>query len=391
MTRAIVIALGLVLSMATAQAQPKKAPAKKAPPKDKKEAPPPESPKPPPDPPKPDQPNADVGNKTEGLQSGETQARPWADGIPQDRQDTAVRLFGEGNGHLNDGIFTKAVESYKEALKSWDHPAIHYNLALALTKLDKPLEVEIHLTKAIAYGPTPLETPDKFEHAKEYLGLNAKLLAWIDVSCDKIGAKVSIDGAEVFTVEAGKPNRYEGRVTIGKHTVVAEKTGYNAQVDAPYIEPGQKFRIELKLYTSEELTRYTRRWKATWIPYVVLGGAVVFGGGAAAMNASAQSSFDNFDAAIKRCNEESSNACESNAALLDMKSSGDTKRTMGYVFYGIAGAALVTGGILLYLNRETSYEITADQYRKELKAKKPVAVAPMVAPGTAGAMVFGRF
>jgi hypothetical protein len=73
-----------------------------------------------------------------------------------------------------------------------------------------------------------------------------------------------------------------------------------------------------------------------------------------------------------------------------MKKSGDSKRTLGYVGYGIAGAALVTGAVLIYLNRETSYEITADQYRKELGAKK-TAIVPLLAPDVAGAVVFGRF
>ena len=87
------------------------------------------------------------------------------------------------------------------------------------------------------------------------------------MSCQKDGAKVSVDGKEVFTVEKGKPNIFKGRVPIGKHTFVAEKPGYATPVDAPFIDPGETFRIELKLYTAEELTRYKRRWKErTWVP-----------------------------------------------------------------------------------------------------------------------------
>jgi tetratricopeptide (TPR) repeat protein len=371
--RAIVVALGIALSLGTVLAQPK---------------PPTPTPTPTPTPGS----GSDPG-KADNLTSGGDE-RPWAKGVSQDRQDMAIKLFGEGNGYLNDGIFTKAVESYREALKSWDHPAIHYNMALALTKLDKPLEVEVSLQKAIAYGPAPLEASDKFEHAKEYLVLNAKQLAWIDVQCDKVGAKVSIDGKEVFTVVTGKPNRYEGRVTIGKHTIVAEKTGYNAQVDAPFIEPNQKFRIELKLYTSDELTRYRRRWNARWMPYAVIGGGALIGLGGVAMHQSAQSSYDEFDTEIKRCNTESGGTgCAISADLTDLRDSGDSKKTLGYIGFGIAGAAVITGAVLAYMNRETSYEITADEYKRELREGKvkPVAITPVVAPGMAGAMVHGRF
>lgn len=369
MTRGIVtVVLGIVLSAGAVVAQPA-----------------PEQPKPEP---KPDM----GGDKTDNLQHNAQAERPWAKGVSKENQDTAVRLFMEGNSYLNDGIFTKAVETYKQALAHWDHPAIHYNMALALTKLDRPIEVELSLQKAISFGPDPLETPDKFEHAKEYLVLNAKQLAWIDVTCDKVGAKVSIDGKEVFTVQPGKPNRYEGRVTIGKHTIVAEKTGYNAQVDAPYIEPGQKFRIELKLYTAEELTRYKRRWNATWMPYAVIGGGVLLGATGALLNMSAQSSFDDFDAEIARCNDEASGGgCAQSGKLDDLKSSGESKRTLGYVGYGLAGAAVVTGAVLVYLNRRTSYEITADEYRREQAKKAKVSIAPLVVPGMAGALIHGRF
>lgn len=383
MTRTLLIAFaGLGLGVAQVAAQPAPAPSPLP------GAPAPEAPAPP-------APDMTKDNQTGDLQHKSTGERPWAVGVTADRQAKAVELFTEGNGFLNDGIFTKAVESYTLALKQWDHPAIHYNMALALTKLDRPLEVEVHLQQAIKYGPDPLETPDKFEHAKEYLVLNAKQLAWIDVTCDKVGAKVSVDGKVVFTVQAGKPNHFEGRVTVGKHTIVAEKTGYNAQVDAPYIEPGQRFRIELKLYTSEELTRYKRRWNAAWIPYAVIGGGVLFAGGGVLFERSAQASYDDFDSEIARCNDESGGGgCMVDASITKLRDSGDTKRTLGFVGYGLAGAAVVTGAILLYVNREVRYEITADEYRRELQRKPPkrqVAITPLVTPGAAGAMVFGRF
>jgi len=346
---------------------------------------------------------SEKADTTETLQTGGND-RPWADGVPVDRQQTALRLFQEGNVQLNDGIFAKAVEIYREALKSWDHPAIHYNLALALMNLDQPIEVEQSLQKSITFGPAPLEK-DKFEHAKEYLLLIAKQLAEIDVSCNKIGAKVSLDGREVFTVEEGKPNRYQGRVRIGKHQFVAQKKGYNAQIDAPFIEPGQKFRIELTLYTAEELTRYRRKWQARWLPYAVIGTGVAIGLVGGALELSANSSYQDFDTKIAKCNSDSGNSgCDvTSPGLTDLRDRGDTKKTLGYVGYGLAGAAIVTGAVLVYLNRETSYEITAEEYSRQKAARSVTArpgrrrslanlqLGPIVAPGVAGATVLGSF
>lgn len=363
MIRAVGIALGLVLSMGKGLAQPAPEPGA-----------------------------GDANNTTPNtgnLQAGGDE-RPWAKGVSKERQETALRLFSEGNKHLNNGLFPLALEKYREALKSWEHPAIYYNIALALRTLDQPIELEQSLQKAIEFGPAPIDS-DKFEHAKAYLAINAKALAWIDVSCKKLGANVLVDGAKLFTVEAGKENRKELRVRVGKHTIVAERTGYNAQVDAPSIEPGQKFRIELQLYTSEELTRYKRRWDATWMPYAVIGAGVVLGGVGALMATSAQSSYDDFDKAVARCNDESSGTgCMVDSSISKLRDSGDTKKTLSVVGYGLAGAAVVTGAALLYLNRQQSYEITADQYRRE-QSKKKVTILPSVAPSSAGAMVFGSF
>ncbi|HEU0036576.1 MAG TPA: hypothetical protein VFQ53_38450 [Kofleriaceae bacterium] len=365
MIKATVIALGLV-SSTVALAQPAKPTPAPAPAPGKTPA------------------TGEKADTSETLQSGGSD-RPWADGVPQDRQQAAYKLFQEGNAQLNDGLFKAAVDKYREALKSWDHPAIHYNMALALMNLDQPIEVHDSLTAAIKYGAAPLEK-DKYEHAKEYLLLIEKQLAEVEVSCDKVGAKVSVDGKEVFTVEAGKPNRYRAMVRIGKHTFVAEKTGYNAQIDAPFIEPGQKFRIELKLYTAEELTRYKRRWSATWMPYAVIGAGAVVGLAAGALELSAQSSFDEYDAAVTKCSMEG--ACEASGSITSLRDSGDTKRTLGYIGYGLAGATVATGVLLIYLNRETSYQITADEYRRDSRA---VSVAPIVTPGMAGAVIHGKF
>jgi hypothetical protein len=374
MKQAIVVVLGLALGLGTVLAQPKQPSQPPAP------APTPGS-------------GSGTGTSEkagtdENLQVGGTD-RPWANGVPKDRQEAAHLAFREGNSSLNDGLFKQAVDKYRAALKSWDHPAIHYNMALALLNLDQPIEVYESLEKAIKFGSAPLEK-DKYEHAKEYMLLVAKQIAEVDVSCNKIGAKVSIDGKEVFTVVEGGKNRYVGRVRIGKHTFVAEKTGYNAQIDAPFVEPGQKFRIELTLYTEEELTRYKRRWNKRWMPLAVIGGGVAVGLVGGALELSARSSYRDFDAAIAKCAQASgTGGCEMAGELTGTRDSGDTKRMLGFIGYGIAGAAVITGGVLLYMNRETSYKITADEYRRE--KSQPVSVTPLVAPGLAGAMVFGRF
>jgi len=410
MIKAMAVGLSIALCSGLVSAAPKRPKAPKAPKKVPPPAPEPTptpaetptpTPAPTPAPPTPTPapqktPKTDEKAGTdESLQNG-GDARPWAVGVSIENQKIAVKKFQEGNQQLNDGLFPAAVKLYREALTKWEHPAIHYNLALALLNLDQPIEVYDSLQKAIKYGAAPLEK-DKFEHAKEYILLVEKQLATIDVSCSKPGAQISVDGKVVFTVgEDGKAGHYVSRVKIGKHTFVAEKPGYNAQVDAPFIGPGETYRLELTLYTADELTRYKRQWNNKYLPYAVIGGAVVLGLGGALLEVSANSSYKDYDTAVAKCNADAGMAgCENMGSVADMRKSGDTKRTLGYVGYGVAGAAVITGAILLYVNRSQSYQITADEYRKELREKEKAAasvnVTPVIGPSMAGAMLNGTF
>jgi hypothetical protein len=312
-----------------------------------------------------------------------TSTNPWVAGVSAEEQRAALVAFREGNAQLNDGLFVNAVAKYREALKHWNHPAIHYNLSLALLNLDQPIEVYEELNKALQYGAAPLEK-DKYDHAKDYLLLVEKQLADIEVSCDKIGAKVAVDGKDVFIA----PGKFSQKVRVGKHTFYAEKQGYNARITAPYIEGGQKFRIELKLYTAEELTRYRRKWDNTWFPYIFLGAGVVAGATGAVLEHSAQSSYDQYNAKVAACNTPTAGCSLKTPGIMSLHDSGDTKRFAGFVGYGLAGAAAVTGAILLLVNRPEAYQISPEQLNATPGA---LAVAPLVSPDTVGATVQGHF
>jgi tetratricopeptide (TPR) repeat protein len=363
------LALSLVLFVPTASAQ--------AP------APTPQAPSPVPQVPQVPQ-TGEKADAEANLQEGAGE-RPWANGVSPAQQKAALTKFREGNDLLNNGLFGRAAEAYKSALTTWQHPAIHYNLALALMNVDQPIEAYENLQKAIVFGEAPLDK-DKFEHAKEYLLLLEKQIASIEVTCDKIGAKVAVDGKEVFVA----PGTFKQRVRIGKHTFVAEKKGYSTRINAPFIGPGENFRIELKLYTAEELTRYTRRWQATWMPYAVIGAGVLLGGIGAGLELSAKSSYDDYDAAVAACNM-NNQGCPTDDAITSLRDSGDSKKTFGYVMYGAAGLTIGAGIVLTILNRPNAYQIRPEELQEEQARKGHVSFTPIVAPSMAGAMVHGSF
>jgi hypothetical protein len=314
--------------------------------------------------------------------------------VSKTNEDCAQAAFQRGNDLLNNGLFPQSVAQYREAIKCWDHPAIHYNLALALINLDQPIEVFDQLNIAVLYGADPLGQ-DKYDHAKEYLKLVAGQLADVEVSCNMAGAKIAVDGKEVFVA----PGTFKAKVRVGKHTFYGEKEGYNARVTAPFIGPGDTFRIELKLYTLPELTRYRCKWNCgTKVPYYVIGGGVLAGIVGGVLTWRSQKNYDDFNTNVAKCSmpvpdlQNTVTGCPTSmSGILNDRNSGDTKRTMSYVGYGVAGAAIATGAVLLYLNRREGYQIKPEDLEEEKTARPSVSVAPLVSPEMTGAMVLGHF
>jgi hypothetical protein len=323
---------------------------------------------------------------------GTDKDRPWVTNVSIADQTAALKLFREGNSSLNDGVFVTAVKHYREALSHWDHPAIHYNLALAMMNLDQPIEVYQSLGKALTYdpkdGPAPLDA-DKYDRAKNYMLLVQKQVANVDISCDKVGAKVAVDGNVVFT----GPGRYQGLVRVGKHSFVAEKAGYVTSVEAPYIGPGETMRFALKLYSSEELTRYRRRWPRTWFPWTVAGGGGALVIAAGVLYASGRNDILDFDARITACGP---SGCPITSELTSMRDRGGTKQTLAWIGVGVGVSTLATGLLLAYVNRVTPYQIRPEDLAKEPGGGvggpiSSLSVTPLISPSLAGAAASFHF
>lgn len=305
--------------------------------------------------------------------------RPWAQGVPADKQKAALELFRAGNTLLKESVFVRAAEKYRQALALWDHPAIHYNLALALLNLDQPIEVHEHLVAAMRYGAAPLDN-EKFENAKSYKTLIEKQLARVEFRCDTPGASVTMDGQVLFVA----PGRYEGMVRPGAHTIVATKQGYLPTDVSRTLLPGEVTKLDLKLYTSEELTRYRRSWSA-WKPWAVLGAGAAVAVGGGLLHMQARTSFRDFDAGIQACG-----GCVPEPGVADLRTRGDSLQKVAIGTYALGGAAVAAGAVLVYLNRPQSYRITPTEAMSE-QGEQSVSVAPLFGGGERGVLATFRF
>src|SRR5262249_1746348 len=55
-------------------------------------------------------------------------ARPWGEGVTDDRKALAQSKLEAGNALFLEKKYGEALERYREALAAWDHPAIRFNV-----------------------------------------------------------------------------------------------------------------------------------------------------------------------------------------------------------------------------------------------------------------------
>lgn len=334
---------------------------------------------------KPDQPPGDpVGE----IKTGDSSEKPWAQGVPADKKLKAQALFNEGNASMSDGIFPAAADKYREALTYWDHPGIHYNLALALVNLDQPVEMYNALEKALVYGAEPLGGDERFARAKDFLKLVESNLVRVEYTVIEPGSVLILDGKEVLQ----GPGTYKAMIREGEHAIAARAEGYSPTQLNLKLLGGETSRLEIKLFTDAELTR-EKRMMPGWVPYAVLGAGVALGGFAVFEHTSAKTGFEDYDQAIADCaaNDETGGCSNTDAATFNLKSSAESKQTLAAAMYTVGGVALAAGVVLVILNRPKTYRIDPLQAQGGGDSDTAIHLTPVFGPDQAGFAAFGRF
>ena len=309
-------------------------------------------------------------------------SKPWAEGVSAEEQKIAGDLFAEGNALLKDSIFVKAAEKYREAITHWNHPAIQYNLALALVNLDQPIERYRALERAMAYEGAALEK-DYYERAKSLMILTQKLLANVEFSCDVPGAVVAFNGKEVFT----GPGTWKELIPAGAHSLLVRADGYvTSNVDLKVVG-GETFKESCQLFTEKDLLR-TKQLMPTWVPYTIGGAGLAVIGGGVLLHLSAKNTFADYDAGVKTCaaSDPTGGCTMPPAGLFDLKSSAKNKQAIAIGAYAVGGAALAAGVTLLVLNRPQTYRVDAKEVEDD-----GVSLTPVVTPTMTGFAAAGHF
>lgn len=284
-------------------------------------------------------------------------AQPWAQGVSEPRKAAAQKLLEQGNALFLAQDYKAALTKYEEAIASWDHPAIRFNVVRCMIQLDRPVEASENLVAALKYGADALD--DKvYQEALLYRKLLAKQVAEIEIHCSHVGAKVTLDGGALMTC----PGTEKRRVTPGKHGIVASKDGYLPQQIELVVVGGNQERANIELIPLAKAARIEHRW-SRWIPWVVVAGGVAVGGAGAMLEVVAKNALDDYDRDIAR---ECPNGCTDEVLQQNgwtrNKQSALRLDTYGVAVMSVGVSTLVVGGVLLYMNRgRTVYERPATE------------------------------
>jgi tetratricopeptide (TPR) repeat protein len=275
---------------------------------------------------------------------------PWSRGVTAEQRETAQRLLEEGNDLFVENEFPAAIAKYEEAIASWDHPAIRFNIVRALIALDKPLEAYENLEKALAFGKDPLEEQVYME-AINYRTLLEGRIAEVKVSCAQRGVAIRLDGDAFLDC----PGNRTVRLLPGAHAIVGRKDGYLTSTQDLVLLPGKATEVDVTLSTLDAAAVTRQRW-ATWKPWAVAGGGVALAGLGVLVNAKASADMDRFEREVAR--ECADVACPGDR-FGDLESTAKTENRIA-IGMMIAGAAVaVTGVTLVILNRPRTFVPTA--------------------------------
>ncbi len=310
------------------------------------------------------------------AEQGPDQGAPaWRRAASLVQQRRARQLFQEGNQLVKESLFVQAAERYEAALAQWDHPGIHYNLALALINLDQPVRLRQHLIESLKFGDEALGK-DKARRANQYIALVEKQLTEVVIRCSEAGARVELDGEFLF-VAPGEERRF---VRPGQHTIRATAPGFETTERSLAFIAGEEQIVPVRLYQPEDWIQTERRWKP-WGPIVVTAsGAAVLGVGAALYGVGAGQVRD-FDA---RVGEQCSDGGCAPGQIDESPDRGVNLQGAGIGAIAVGGATLITGGVLLYLNRPIPHRVDPE-------AGDRLSLRPVVTPGMVGLTGRGVF
>jgi hypothetical protein len=309
--------------------------------------------------------------KPEAAPAAAVPGRPWAEGVSVEQQRQAMELYASGTEALKNLQFKEAEARYREALEHWEHPSIHYHLAIVLLNQDRTLDAYRSVLAALRYEGAALHEHERIQ-ALQYKAMLQQRLAILAVKNTEPGSMVFVDGERVRE-GAGQG---EHLVLAGEHQVVVRKPGHATWTDSLTLQPGAG--LALRIQGRREMV-------APWVPWTLVGAGAAIGGVGGILHWRAAADMDRFDRNIaSMCPDE---PCPDDApeTQLWLMHRARWEQRAAVATYAAASGVLVTGLILVWINPERSFRL--EQRRIPWKP----TIDPMVTSKGAGLSVNASF
>jgi len=310
----------------------------------------------------------------------------WAR-VSQKEQDKGLELFTQANQAIHRTQPKEAVRLYRQALTHWDHPAFHYNLAIALLAVSDTLECHRQLEEATRYGPEPLRDREKYDNAMRILSEVEGQLARLELTCDERGAEVTVDDRKV---DLSCPGSFAQWKQPGIHVVRITKSGFYPTTKNLNLQPGERPVVPLRLYTEAEWTRIRTRWPP-WMPWVVMGSGVAAVGVGGWLHVYSGDQFKVYDRGITACagggpSQPVFKPCLVSETLERPRVVADVSQGVAWGLYGGGIVVLGSASVLLSLNFPQPYLVDPESDSAP-RSRPMLVVAPMLGPDSRGIVV----
>lgn len=278
--------------------------------------------------------------------------QPWTVGVTAEQKAEARALLDAGNELFLARKYADALEQYRQAVKTWAHPAIRFNIVRCLVLLEKTLEAYEQLELALAYGAAPFDDTI-YTEALGYDKLLSNQIGVLEVSCKQPDVALTLDGQPLPAC----PGTHSRRVLPGQHQVVGTRKGYVPRTVEIVVLGGTREQTSIELQTLTEVTRDARiihRW-APWVPWAVVGAGFAAGGIGALLRLKANGDMEDYGRLVNRTCDR---GCMSGEVDRSLESRARLENGLAIASFTAGAAALVTGGVMLYLNRgRTVYDV----------------------------------
>jgi hypothetical protein len=303
---------------------------------------------------------------------GTAPSSPAASGqeMPE-KQRKALALLAEGRALAEEFLLVDAIVKYREALTYWEHPIIHYNLALLLNALERTLEAYRSVEHALQADPATLsDDPVQAQQIHAHLlrlrdQLRARLVE-VEITSARPKVEVSIGNRTVAPASSEM-------FLPGTHRLAAREPRHWPLLQAMALDSGATVHLRLA----------SRRAITPWKPWVLTGAgtAVALAGFGIYWHGRNQ-----YDALASQVESQCQPGCPG-----DMRSAFDNDWRRVRRLQDVGVGTLVTGGTAALLGAG----LVLWNQRRELRLigseQHPVSIVPVASPemtGVVGATTF---